>query len=69
MLIDALDKVAEKYVPDGVHELLHVHSRTAWVETVSYLLEQGNIKPTKRNIQILAESWENILFKRYSTLN
>ena len=69
MLIDTLDKFAESYVPDGVHELLHVHSRTAWIETVMYILEQGNIKPTKQNIKLLAESWENILFKRYSTLN
>lgn len=69
MLIDALDKFAETYVPDGIHELLHVHSRTAWVETVMIILEQGNVKPTKRNIKALAESWENILIKRYSTLN
>lgn len=69
MLIDTLDKFAELYIPAGIHKYLHVDSRTAWVETVAFLIESGNVKASKENIKLLAQSWENVLFKRYSTLN
>lgn len=69
MLIDTLDKYAERYIPAGIHELLHIDSRVAWVETVADLVERGSVKASKENIKALALSWENLLFKRYSSLN
>ena len=69
LLIDALDKIAEAYIPDGTHELLHVHSRTAWVEAMMELIECTNLKPNKDQLFYLAQSWENLLMKKYSSLN
>lgn len=69
MLIDVLDKVAQKNIPEGVHKYLHVNSREAWVESVVYLIENSVVKLDKRNINALAKNWESVLYKKYSTLN
>lgn len=69
LLIDALDKIAEACIPDGIHEILHVHSRTAWVETMMELIDQSGFKPSKEQLWYLAQSWEIILMKKYSSLN
>jgi len=69
LLIDSLDKIAEKYIPEGRSNLFHVHCRTAWVETVYELIENGHIQPTNSNIEFLAKFWEHVLAKKFSTLN
>jgi hypothetical protein len=68
-IIDTLDKMAEKHIPEGVSNLFHVHCRTAWVEAVYELIESGHIQPTKDNIVFLARFWEQVLAKKFSTLN
>jgi hypothetical protein len=69
MLIDVLDKVANKKIPAGVHKYLHVDSRKAWVESVIYLVENANVKLDVRTLNTLTKNWESILYKKYSTLN
>ena len=69
MLIDALDIVAEKYIPEGKHKYLHVDSREAWVEVVVYLLDNKLVNQDMTSIKALAINWETLLVKRYSALN
>lgn len=71
MLIhDTLDKIAEEtQIPTETHEYLHVNSREAWVETMVILIESGQIKPSARQIKVLAENWEDLLCRKYSNLN
>lgn len=70
MLIhDTLDRIAESTIPEGVHPMLHVKSRTCWVESVQYMIEAGLVKPTKYNIAKLAQNWESVLYAKFSSLN
>jgi hypothetical protein len=66
---NALDKIAEISIPEGIHEELYVNSRKAWIACVEYMIEAGLIKPSSRNIAALAENWEMVLYSKYSTLN
>jgi hypothetical protein len=65
----ALEALAEKHIPAGVHKYFHVDSRKAWVSTVTYLIELNMISPTKKNLEIMVKAWEVLLYKRYSNLN
>jgi hypothetical protein len=71
MLIhDTLDKIAEEIqIPTEMHEYLHVNSREAWVDTMVLLIENGHIKPSARQLKVLAENWEDLLCRKYSNLN
>ncbi len=64
---DVLDEIAESHIPEGMHKTLHVNSRQAWVETMADLIERGYIK--KRDIDMMAVLWEQLLYKKYSALN
>jgi hypothetical protein len=64
---DVLDEIAESHIPEGMHKMLHVNSRQAWVETMADLIERGYIK--KRDIDMMAVLWEKLLYKKYSALN
>ena len=68
-MIDTLDKLAEKFVPSGVHDFYHVDSRAEWIRIVSNLIGSGLIKPTQSNMVLLATNWEILLYKRLSSLN
>ena len=71
MLIhDTLDKIAEEIqIPTEIHEYLHVNSREVWVETMVSLIDTSQIKPSARQIKVLAENWEELLCRKYSNLN
>lgn len=69
LIYDTLDKLAESSIPEGVHEMLHVNSREAWVETVVSLYEMKSIDLKPKTIQALLKNWEVLLYKRFSTLN
>jgi hypothetical protein len=70
MLIhDTLDKLAETAIPSGIHPQLHVESRTAWVETVVELYEKKHLKFNYATLSVLVNSWEQLLYQKYSALN
>lgn len=69
LIYDTLDKLAESSIPEGVHELLHINSREAWVETVISLYETKAVDLTPLAVKSLLRNWEILLFKKYSSLN
>ena len=70
MLIhDTLDRLAETAIPSGMHPVLHVESRRAWVETVVDLHERKQFKLNYENLSVLVNSWEQLLYQKYSNLN
>ena len=68
---DVLDELAEEYIPTTQHELLHVNPRTAWVETVMEMIEKGHIagRNKQEQLRFYARFWEELLMRKYSTLN
>lgn len=64
---DVLDEIAESHIPAGRHKVLHVNSRQAWVETMAEMIERGYFK--KKDIEMMAVMWEQLLYKKYSALN
>jgi hypothetical protein len=67
--ITALDIAASGKIPAGLHPLLRVNSRKAWVEIVSKMIKNDTIKPTAVNVKKLLQNWEPILITHYSALN
>ena len=65
----ALDKLAEKSIPEGTHQLLRVNSRGAWVNMVLDLIITDKVEPTASNIKSLLKNWESLLITKYSALN
>ena len=47
----------------------YVNSREVWVETMVGLIDTGQIKPSARQIKVLADNWEDLLCRKYSNLN
>jgi hypothetical protein len=66
---DVLDEVADIKIPEGKHPLLHVNSREVWVQIMTELLEYKVIDSKYENLLIYAESWEELLYKRFSAVN
>lgn len=66
---DVLDEVADAKIPDGIHPLLHVNSREAWVHIMVELLEHKAIESKYETLWHYADRWEDLLFKRYSSVN
>lgn len=69
LIYDTLDKLAENCIPKGVHDVLHVNSRVAWVETVYDMYEKGMVDLKYTTVKRLLENWEQLLYKKYSQLN
>lgn len=69
LIYDTLDKLAEISIPEGIHEVLHVNSREAWVETVVSLHETKTVDLTPLVVKSLLRNWEILLYKKYSSLN
>lgn len=69
LIYDTLDRLAESSIPEGVHEILHVNSREAWVETVMSLHKAKTIDLTPLAVKSLLRNWEILLYKKYSSLN
>ena len=67
--LTALDAVAIKSIPEGIHPLLRVDSRKAWVKMVLELIKTDKIYATPKNIKKLSQNWEPLLITHYSTLN
>jgi len=65
----ALDELAKKSIPEGVHQLLRINSREAWVSIVIDLIIKDKVEPTASNIKSLLKNWESLLITKYSGLN
>jgi hypothetical protein len=66
---DKLELVAKKNIPVGIHPLLRVDNRKAWVETVIELGKKQKMELSAHNVSVLAKNWEILLITRYSVLN
>lgn len=66
---DVLDEVADIKIPSGIHPLLHVNSRQKWVEIMGELLEYKVIDSKYETLLVYADSWEELFYKRFSSVN
>lgn len=66
---DILDEIAENNIPSEIHPELHINPRFAWVETIHDLIEKGHIKGDRVTVTFYAKYWEDLLYKKFSTLN
>jgi hypothetical protein len=64
-----LDVLAERYIPEGKHNLLHVNSREAWLELMTSLIELDLIKVRMPTLIKYAISWELLLTQKLSIQN
>ena len=58
---EILENLAEKYIPEGRHELLHVDSREAWKNLMIVLIENKMIKSKLSLLTKSAIAWETLL--------
>ena len=68
-VLEALDNLSEKYIPEGVHNLLHVNSREVWKEMMVILIEKKSVPLKLSYLTKCAISWESLLINRFSSLN
>ena len=66
---EILDSLAERFIPEGIHELLHVDSREMWRDIMITLIESGLIEKKLSTITKCAISWEAILVQKLSIQN
>jgi hypothetical protein len=67
---DVLDEIAETvHIPSERHGILHVNPKEAWVDLMVNLIEAGYVKGGYEDLCTMAENWEVVLYKRFSTLN
>ena len=66
---EVLDNLAERFIPEGNHELLHVDSREMWKDIMVTLLESGLVDKKLSIITKCAISWEAILVQKLSIQN
>lgn len=69
LIHEALEDLAEKYIPVGKHRLLHVDSREVWTNLMLDLIESGAIR---KRISLLAKcaiNWEALLIQKISIQN
>jgi len=66
---DIISTVADTYVPDKKHPLLHVISRNVWIDTVVDMVNRGVLKPRMAVIIKCALNWESLLTTKLSRLN
>jgi hypothetical protein len=65
----AIDELADRYIPEGKHKILHVNSREAWKEIMFLLIEKDAIPRKASYFARCAISWEALLIQRLSPLN
>lgn len=68
-IYEVLDSLAERYIPEGKHKMLHVDSREAWVNLMTELLETGAIRKRLSILTKCAASWELLLIQKLSIQN
>jgi len=68
-LHEALEELAERYIPEGRHKFLHVDSRESWKELMLVILKAGIVKKRLSLITKCAMSWETLLVQKLSIQN
>lgn len=68
-IYDAIDTLADKYIPDGNHTMLHINSRDMWKRLMKELLEKDSIPRKLSFLTKCAINWEALLSQRQSLLN
>ena len=66
---EILDTLAETYIPEGIHKILHVDSREIWRDLMINLIESRTIKLKLSIITRCAISWEALLVQKLSIQN
>lgn len=69
VLHEALEGLAERYIPEGKHKLLHVNSRNTWIELMEDLLERRTISCKLSILTKCAIGWELLLIQKISIQN
>ena len=66
---EVLDNLAEKFIPEGIHESLHVDSREMWIDLMVTLIEARAITAKPSILTKCAISWETLLVQKLSIQN
>jgi hypothetical protein len=66
---EILDTLAERYIPEGIHRVLHVDSREMWIDLMITLIESKVIPMKVSIIAKCASSWEVLLAQKLSIQN
>jgi hypothetical protein len=66
---DVLENLAEEYIPEGKHKLLHINSRAAWLTMMKNLLRGGFVDKKYLILKKCAINWEALLAQKYSIQN
>ena len=66
---EILDVFAEQHIPEGIHTLLHIDSRKAWLNMMTNLVEKGYIEKKLSTFKKCAVNWEALLAQKYSIQN
>jgi hypothetical protein len=66
---EILDTLAERYIPEGIHRVLHVDSREMWIDLMITLIESKTISMKVPIIAKCAASWEALLEQKLSIQN
>lgn len=66
---EILDNLAERYIPEGKHQLLHVDNREAWKNLMEGLIKHDLIAMKLATFTKSAIAWETLLTHRISMLN
>jgi len=66
---EVLDTLAERYIPEGIHRVLHVDSREMWIDLMITLIESKVIPMKVSIIAKCASSWEVLLAQKLSIQN
>lgn len=66
---DVLDEVAEQIIPNEIDPYLHVRPREVWIEIMVQLIEHGVVNTKYDDLYHYAQMWEELLHKRFSSVN
>lgn len=66
---DVLDEIAEVCIPNTMHKELHINPREIWIQIMSQLIEHNAIGTRYEELLAYASKWEELLYKRFSSVN
>lgn len=69
VLHEVLENLAERYIPEGKHKLLHVDCREKWIDLMEVLLEKQLIGRKMTILTKCAIGWEALLTQKISIQN
>lgn len=69
LLQETLNKLADKYIPEGQHRVLHVNAQEYWKKLMLELIETESIKPRLSILTKCAIYWEALLAQKISIQN